>query len=65
MHLSTVVQLAHPAEDGGWIAGRHQDRIVTKGRGLPCREQSDNGGVPPSDSGVEREGDARKSLGSL
>ena len=65
MHLSTVGRLAHPAEDGGRRAGRHQDRIVTNGHGLPCRKQSDNGGVRPYDSEVEGGGDARKSLGSL
>ena len=47
MHLSTVGQLAHPAEDGG------RDRIVTDGHGLPGREQSDNGGVRPYECVVE------------
>ena len=56
MHLSTVGQLAHPAEDGGMRAGRHRDRIVTNGHGLPGRQQSDNGGVRPYESGVERGG---------
>ena len=56
MHLSTVGQLAHPAEDGGRRAGRHRDRIVTNGHGLPGREQSDNEGVRPYESGVERGG---------
>ena len=65
MHLSTIGQLAHPADDGGWRAGRHRDRIVTNGHGLPGREQSDNGGVRPYDSGLEGGGDARKLLGSL
>ena len=41
MHLSTAGQLAHPAEDGGRRTGRHRDRIVTNGHGLPGREQSD------------------------
>ena len=53
MHLSTIGQLAHPAEDGGWRAGRHQDRTVNNGQGLPRREQSDNGGICLYDSGVE------------
>ena len=53
MHLSTVGQLAHPAEDSGRRTGRYRDRIVTNRHGLPCREQSDNGGVRPYDSGVE------------
>ena len=53
MHLSMVGQLAHPAEDVGRRADRHRDRIVTNGHGLPCREQSDNGGVRPYESGVE------------
>ena len=79
MHLSTVCQLALPAKDGGRKAGRHRDKIVTNGHGLPGREQSDNGGVRPSvspslhhtlvwspnESGVEGGGDARKSIGSL
>ena len=65
MHLSMVDQLAHPAEDGGHRTGRHRDRIVTNGHGLPRREQLDNEGVRPYESGVEGEGDARKSLGSL
>ena len=38
MHLSTTGQLAHPSEDGGRRAGRHRDRIVTNGHGLPGRE---------------------------
>ena len=41
MHLSTVVQLTHPAEDGGRRAGRHRDRIVTNGHSLLRKEQSD------------------------
>ena len=49
MHLSTAGQLAHPAEDGERRAGRHRDRIVTNGYGLPGREQSDNGGLRPCD----------------
>ena len=53
MHLSTVGQLAHPAEDGGRRSDRHRGRIVTNGHGLPGREQSDNGGVRPYESGVE------------
>ena len=53
MHLSTVGQLAQPANDGGRRAGTHRDRIVTNGHGLPGREQSDNGGVRPYESGVE------------
>ena len=53
MHLSTVGQLAHRADDGGRRAGRHRDRIVTSGHGLPGKEQSDNGGVRPYESGVE------------
>ena len=53
MPLSTVGQLAHPAEDGGRRAGGHRDRIVTNGHGLSRRQQSDNGGVRPYDSGVE------------
>ena len=53
MHLSTVIQLAHPAKDGGRRAGRHHDRIVTNRRGLPRREQSNNEGVRPYKSGVE------------
>ena len=65
MHLSTVGQLAHPAEDGGWRAGRHQDKIVTNRHGLPRREQSDNEGVQPYESGVEGGGDTRKSHRSL
>ena len=62
MHLSTVGQLAHPADDGRRRAGRHRDRIVTSGHGLPGREQSDNGGVRPYDSGVGGRGDARISV---
>ena len=62
MHLSTVGQLAHPADDGGRRAGRHRDRIVTNRHGLPGRKQSDNGGVRPYESGVEGGGDARKSI---
>ena len=62
MHLSTVGQLAHPADDGERRACRHRDRIVTSGHGLPGREQSQNGGVRPYESEVEGEG---KSLGSL
>ena len=46
MHLSKVCQLA-PADDGGRKAGRHRDRIVTNGHGLPGRYKSDNGGVRP------------------
>ena len=65
MHLSTVGQLAHPAKDGGWRAGRHRDRIVTNRHGLTGREQSDNGLVRPYESGVEGREDARKSIGSL
>ena len=53
MHLSTVGQLAHHAEDVGRRVGRHRDRIVTNGHGLPRREQSDNGGVQPYYIGVE------------
>ena len=49
MHLSTVGQLAYPAEDGGRRAGRHRDKIMTNGHDLPGREQSDNGGVRPCD----------------
>ena len=49
MHLSTADQLTHPVENGGRRTGRHQDRIVTNGHGLPGREQSDNGGVRPYD----------------
>ena len=49
MHLSAAGQLAHPAEDGGRRAGRHRNRIVTNGHGLPGREQSDNGVVRPCD----------------
>ena len=49
MHLSTVGKLAHPAKDGGRRTGRHRDRIVNNRHGLPGREQSDNGGVRPSD----------------
>ena len=64
MHLSMVGQLAHLAEDGGWRAGRHRDRTVTNGHGLPRREQSDNGGERPYDS-WEGGGDARKLFGSL
>ena len=60
-----VGQFAHPSEHGGRRAGRHRDRIVTNGRGLPGREQSNNGGVRPYESGVEGGEDARKSLGSL
>ena len=54
MHLATVGQLAHPVQDNGRRAGRHRDRIVTNGHGLPGREQSDNEGVRPYESGVER-----------
>ena len=60
MHLSTVGQLAHSAEDGGRRAGRHRDGMVTNGHGLSGKEQSDNGGVRPYDSGVEEGGHARK-----
>ena len=35
MHLSTVGQLAHPAEDVDRRAGRHRDRIATNGHELP------------------------------
>ena len=63
MHLSMVGQLAHPAKDGE--QGRHRERIVTNAHGLPGREQSDNEGVRPYESGVERGGDGRKSLDSL
>ena len=49
MHLSTAGQLAHPAEDGRQRTGRHRDRTVTNGHGLPGRDQSDNGGVRPCD----------------
>ena len=45
MNLSMADQLAHPAEDIGRRAGRHRDRIVTNGHGLPGREQSDNGWI--------------------
>ena len=55
MHLSTVGQLAHPSDDGGRRAGRHRDRIKTNEHGLPGREQSDNGGVRPYESGMEGE----------
>ena len=65
MHLSTVCQLAHPADDGGRRAGRCRDRIVISGHGLPGREQSDNGGVRPYESWVKGGEDARKSIGSL
>ena len=65
MHLSTVGHFAHPADDGGRRAGRHRDRIVTNGHGLPRREQSDNEWVRPYDSGVEGGKDARTSIGSL
>ena len=57
MHLSTTGQLAHPVEDDGWRTGRHRDRIVTNGQGLPGREQSDNGGVRPcNDRRTDRDG---------
>ena len=68
MHLSTVCQLALPAYDGGRKAGRHRDRIVINGHGLPVREQSDNGRVrpivcraspPPSTSTLVRLGGGR------
>ena len=65
MHLSTVGQLAHPVDDGERRAGRHRDRIVTSGHGLPRKEQSDNGGIRPYESGVEGGGDAQKSIRSL
>ena len=65
MHLSTVGQLAHRADDGGWRAGRHRNRILTNGHGLPGREQSDNEGVRPYESGLEGGEDARKSIRSL
>ena len=64
MHLSTIDQLAHPADDGRWRA-IDIETIVTNGHGLPGREQSGNGGIRPYDSGVEGGGDAWKSLGSL
>ena len=45
----------------GWRrGGRHRD----SGHDLPGREQSDNGGVRPYESGVEGGGDARKLIGS-
>ena len=53
MHLSMGGQLAHHAEDVSRRAGRHRDRIVTNEHGLPGREQSDNGGVRPYESGVD------------
>ena len=65
MYLSTVEQLAHLTEDGGQREGRHRDRIVTNGHGLPRRELSENGGVRPYDCGVEGGGDTPKSLRSL
>ena len=65
MHLSMVNQLAHRVDDGGWSAGGHRDRILTKGHGLPGREQSDNGGVRLYESGLEGGEDARKSIRSL
>ena len=76
MHLSMAGPLAHPAEDGGRRSGRHRDRIVTNGHGLPGREQSDNGVVRlcVTDGRAETDGqkygrtdfnrDGRKSLAS-
>ena len=64
-HLSMVGQLAHPAVDVGRRAGRHRDRMVNNGHCLQRREQSDNGGVRPYESGVEGGRDARISVGSL
>ena len=37
MHLSTVCQLALPADDDGRKASRHHDRIVANGHGRPDR----------------------------
>ena len=65
MPLSTVSQLAYSADDGGRRAGTHRDRKVINEHDLTGREQSDNCGVRPYESGVEGRGDDRTSIGSL